>query len=876
MPKTTFGEDKGLERARDLAHRQETQSANDDAASEELRHVRHTLNIDKKHSSSQGIRARQARLTVRKKRAIMAFFGLGAIGIILGISLLSPSLLLVNMKEQLVNDLNDSTLAYYTYARKVMAQQVGGTPCQEKTIHCKFNSMSNMLKERYEERGFTLASTRSSSSDRYSVSSLRTPSGEVATNPGSFLKLMSDDGLSMDRISDVIDPKNALFHDRKFAHRLYERFHISHTQNLSGGSRQDVEESFDQNLWSDNDLLDGYGRGVYGLDYLSQTEGVWRDTVYPKIIEKAKTHLAITCGMHTYASIMEGAVQQAKATTVARFAMQYLATADAVKAGIQMGDHEVEFLSDRLSVDGGGGSTATDGSSYRVPAMYEVPAADQQPHGRSYMNDAKVALDIMRAFGGAFGVPGTTYLKNASTSMQGTTPGRDACVKGLSTAQQASEQGGSCLSPGIESLARYIGPVGFAATQVPQFTNLIRGLCVADYGAVVELAKNLTRPEASFATSTLIGPALRQEYNRFNSQTHGVAAQDAVFAGAGIILGDVAQSVGMRPASRDSLRSYLAATNEVYDEMIRSERIAARNTPWDLANRYSFAGSVLQNIGGVNLLQQTSSVGAGATLISTLLPRAAISLTSPVASALYSQPANRHWERLLSASDCHIQGGLDINPDFACNIRYSMSANDLNKDVNAVVEYMSTTQSSGGGVTGDAGADTEVSQRMQAASSEGSSAPYIDPVTGAPNKHTEYAKFLEYCTNRTLPWGYVGLQTEHVPEAYSPDEDMSPRGVRTYSHKNYDIIGNSTASTAPPELPWAYYGLAWGTDDDQEWMSGKKCLEESTMLNNFRAYTVMCRALAGMSGSRECWHEDATPDFNSGFYPRNNIIFIRE
>lgn len=876
MPKTTFGEDNGLERARELAHSQELESSADEAANDELRRVRHTFNVNKKQSPAYSTRAHEARQSIRKKRAVGALLGLGAIGVILGISLLSPSLLLVNMKEQLVNDLNDSTLAYYTYARKVMAQQVGSGPCQEKTIHCKFNSMSNMLKERYEERGFTVSSTRSSSSDRHTVSSLRTPNGQTAANPAGFAKLMSDDGLSMDRISDVMDPKNALFHDRKFAQRLYEKFHITHRQTLSGGTRQDVEESFDQNLWSDDDSLDAHGQGVYGLDYLSQTEEVWRDTVYPKLIEKAKTHLAITCGMNTYATIMEGAVQQAKSTTVARFAMQYLATADAIKAGVQTGDHEVEFLSDRLSAEGDGGSTATDGSSFRVPAMQEIPESGKQPFGRLYMNDTKVALEIIRAFGGVFGLPGTTYLKNSSTSMKSTSPGREACAQGLSSMQLTSEQSGGCLDPGIQSLAQYIGPIGFAATQVPQFTKLIQALCMADHGAVVELAKTLTRPEASFATSMLIGPALRQEYNRFNSQTHGVAAQDAVFAGAGVILGDVAQSIGMRPASRDSLRSYLAATSQTYEDMMRTERLAARHTPWDMANRYSFAGSILQNIGGVKLLEQTSSIGVGATLLSSVLPRAVVSFSSPVASALYSQPANHQWQRLLSASDCHIPGGLEINPDFACNVRYSMSANDLNQDVNDVVRYMSTTQSSAAGIAGDTGADADVGQRMQNAASEGSSLTYIDPVTGAPNKHTEYAKFLEFCTNRTMPWGQVGLQTEYIPEAYSPDEDMSPRGVRTYSHKNYDIIGSGAANGAPAELPWAYYGLAWGSDSDQQWMTGKKCLEESPMLNNFRAYTVMCRALAGMSGTRECWHEDATPDYNSGFYPRNNIIFIRE
>lgn len=876
MAVSTYGEDEGVKRAQELARQQEASAdAADEAARSELQNIRHSLKVSKPKAARS-----QPLLRQRKKRWLRrggsAIVGVGFMGVMVAIALFSPSLLLVNVKEQLVNDLNDSTLAYYTYARKVLAQQVaGGSACTEKTIECKFRSMSNMLKERYEERGFTVQAARSSSSDRYTVTSLKTPSGAVATDPPSFQKMIDGGGVATDQIYDVVDPKNALFHDRKFAHRLYEKFRLHHNQSLSGGSQQDVEKSFDRNLWSDDDSLDGYGRGVYGLEYLSQTEGVWRDEIYNKITEKAKTHMALTCGMNTYATVMEAAMINAKATTLARFAKQYLATADAIKAGVQSGDQEVEFLANRLSASSSN-VTATDGSSYRVPAMYETPQSQQQPYGRSYMNDTSLALTIVRAFGGVFGMPGTTYLQNASTSLRGAAAGRESCVRGLSRSQEAAEQAAQCLDPGVVSIARYIGPVGFAATQIPQFQQLVRGLCQASVSSVVEIARTLTKPEASVASAALLGPVLTQEHKRFSSQTHGIAAQDAIFSGTGIILGDVAQSIGMRPASKDSLRQYVAATSESYDHLQRVERLAAQQTPWDITNRHSFMGTIVQQMGGVGLLTQASSIGAGTTLLTSTFSHATLGLVAPAASALYSQPANTNLERLRTAAECTIPGDLQINPDFGCNVRYSLSADDLNKNVLDVVRYMSTTQSNAGTIPSDVGADTEVERRLQEEVNQGNGATFIDPVTGAPNKHTEYAKFLEYCTNRSLPWGYVGMKTEYQPEQYSPDEDMGPRGIRTYSHQNYGQSMQNPDVTPSSELPWAYYGAAWGSEDDYEWMTGKKCLEESPMLSHFRAYTIMCRALAGMSGTRECWHEDALPEFNSGFYPRNNILFIRE
>jgi hypothetical protein len=878
MPKTTYGEDGGLDRSRELASEEKSSiAAHDEAAQNEMRGVRYRLKIqdDIRSQSQPALRQKKAK-KVHFKRYGVASLGLVSVAVLIGIALLSPSMILVNMKEQLVNDLNDSTLAYYTYAKKVMAEQVGGGSCQEKTIECKFRSMSTMLKERYEERGFTLQSSRISSSDRHAVASIRAPGGEQIHSAAAFKKILDQNGGATDRIYDVLDPKNALFHDRKFADRLYKKFHIPHYQTLSGGSRQEVEESFDRNLWSDDDSIDGYGRGVFGLDYLSQTESQWRGEIYQKITEKAKTHLALTCGMDTYATVMEGAIIQAKSTTLARFAMQYLATADALKAGVQSGDQEVEFLADRLSTIDSSGIAATDGSSYRVPAMYESPDSEQLPFERSYMNDASLPLKIVQALGGVFGLPGTTYLQKAASSLR-TTPGREGCVQGIAGAQRAQEQSGQCLDTGIGAVAQYIGPIGLAATQVPQFRQMIQALCAADLTAVVKIAQTLTGPEASFATSSLIGPALKQEYDKFSSQTYGVAAQDAIFSGTGVLLGDVAQSIGMRPASKDSLRNYLTSTKDLRQQLEQSERLAARSAPWDIANPYSFIGSVMRRVGVVAASEAANLTSTGLAVVSETFSQGLVGMAAPAASALYSQPANHHWQRLLSPNQCSNVGDLAINPDFGCNVRYSMSQNDLNKNVLDVVRYMSSnTADSGALAAADTGADNEVGQRMQAESSEGSGATFIDKVTGAPNKHTEYAKFLDYCTNRTMPWGYVGMKTEYTPEDYSPDEDMGPRGVRTYSHQNYGRSMQNPDASTDQDLPWAYYGKAWGSDSDYDWMTGKKCLEESEMLNNFRAYTVMCRALAGMSGTKECWHEDAVPEFNSGFYPRNNIIFIRE
>ena len=57
-----------------------------------------------------------------------------AIGIVVSV-ILAPSLMLVNMKEQISNDLNDAAGAYYVFTHKVLGSQLGGN-CDEESIKC--------------------------------------------------------------------------------------------------------------------------------------------------------------------------------------------------------------------------------------------------------------------------------------------------------------------------------------------------------------------------------------------------------------------------------------------------------------------------------------------------------------------------------------------------------------------------------------------------------------------------------------------------------------------------------------------------------------------------------------------------------------------
>ena len=88
------------------------------------------------------------------------------------------------------------------------------------------------------------------------------------------------------------------------------------------------------------------------------------------------------------------------------------------------------------------------------------------------------------------------------------------------------------------------------------------------------------------------------------------------------------------------------------------------------------AGGDIEPVGrrvAVMVVQDRLGVGGR---IFTLAPRSLESLSKTV-NAAYSQPVNTAKERFLTMSDCSLESGNFINPDFGCNVRYSMSKKDM-------------------------------------------------------------------------------------------------------------------------------------------------------------------------------------------------------
>lgn len=857
----------------------------------------------------------------KKRWAISSSAGLTVILImslaIVATVLLSPSLLLLNVKEKLTNDLNDALGYYYTTTEKVMAYQLSnGSGCAshgDDSIQCKFSTMSENLRDRYLGYGFEVTESGAVDVDedelnygRIKVSRVKFPGGGTA-GASNLYSVANQSELNRQRLDRVFNPSKGIFHSRGYIERLYSRFHIQQSRLPIGLTNEEVVDIFNQNLLKQADYMDKDGRGVFGLHYLAETEDeYWYEEVYDHILDKAETHLALGCSMHTYADIGENALRQAKATTLARFAMQYLTLADSIKAGrtMQM-EQVVGTLANNLthvdSLSGESAYTSSDMSSYRSPTFHEDPdvGGPRMINGTDFMLDFSNMLMAVQGRGRDT----STYLRSimsvpatdATVDHVNSSRARDLCVHGTTGAQADYEMQSPdrCWLEETLPTAAAFGPRTTAAvmavyTPLKMIWSPSEPPCLGisrHVDLIKEGASSRNEPVRSAAGSYVdrIRDAASEESEIYHlaediaDGIHSTQTMDAIFAGTGVILGDTAQWLGMQPADTDSLREYLEETVEIRTMLARQEVYEAKDTPFDLANPHSFISSVVL---GAYKDGKYNSIASLAGKALSVVPNALASSISRGVSATAGRDVEYLTNRLIDdAGSCGIENIQDsINPDFSCAVRYSVNQDTINLSVEDVLDFMTREDAADDSATSNSeevqGRDTEQmgshGDRMKTTDSEAQGVSFIDRATGAPTPNSEYWKFLEYCSNRPTSWGSVGMEVAHADEVYEPDEkDQTDK--RTYGPPFYMDMETEVDNSRE-----SYYGYAWGGTEDYGWLTGERCQEDSEMINNFRAYTAMCAVHAATSGARKCWHHDSIALHRDDFTATNGILYVSE
>jgi len=288
--------------------------------------------------------------------------------------------------------------------------------------------------------------------------------------------------------------------------------------------------------------------------------------------------------------------------------------------------------------------------------------------------------------------------------------------------------------------------------------------------------------------------------NILNSALSGsIITEDMVFAsvdrgtafwtGMSVVLGQSAQARGMTPGSPEQIVAYQMEQNRVKQEYIALER--ETSNPLDIKNPYSLTGTI-----AYSLQNHLPNGGSDSSLAS--LP---ISLSSFVFSGLSSlinpytaYAATLDPERFKQCDD-ESYSAIGIGADVQCNVRYVMPASSLNIDPLIAAQYMETnryvkvdtTDGLPEGYTAPNPSETH-GLAMDLVLGQIDSI-YNRRSYGATDQAEKYGKFLDFCVYRVLPFG----------ETFEENE-------------------------------------SWGGAED-EWVNGSKCMENSEMLDYFRAYT---------------------------------------
>lgn len=780
------------------------------------------------------------------------------------------------------------------------------------------------------------------------------------------------------QVFGVFNPKSSFFADERFKERIKTRYNMTKQVTVAGQTEQKVNQSFDSAvkkidggidpLTGQPNPTDGVSlASLGGSNALSQLksivgglkEGVNQQTVstltsqLPVVADmqvagnllasNTYSYTDLMCSWYTIGKISSNALIRAKASTAARYALQYLKAADAIKAGTAQ-EIPTNILAGKLAQGTLGGynsGSATDSFIYRAITYGDYAPGTGEEAATFARNSAADAAAIVTynlsayenigtlaaswaqvipnaaALGAVIGASG--MLTPPPFSLTGSD--KQYCQSGETTDNKTNTKGQSTETTLCTAAVEAMAPIGMqpavaGAAEVGRRTcppvnasddNLIKlylGQWRGPVSNTILPSQKITQAAMTpyvagwFGANTMAAAAGTQLL--YTSQIKGIAANYALFSGAGEVLGDMAMSRGLMPSNAIDMELYLNLGEMIGTEKNETDiaRHNAKQNPFDPYNKFSFAGSLLRNLPQTS--SESSPIFATVTNMLSLVGSSAkkVGQLSTANAFYHSQPSlltgNNAAERMsgyllrLSGTFCAPDLeylSIGITPDVMCNVRYSMPIDDIATAINlsGVIDYMTSAHSN----VYDANT-RELNERVGKADIEGNkpylqerldavnnvkNKPFIDKTTGKPIAGGEYEKYLQYCVNRLDPWGrsaiamrYDGLTDDQKKER---DASRTPNGEATSPDNPGDPY-----QKYPGNIPLM---AVTASQSDQDWYTGKKCTrmtDQPEMLKYFRAYTTMCSVDGSMSGIIDCTERDTIGDnYSDPFYLNNDILY---
>lgn len=171
----------------------------------------------------------------------------------------------------------------------------------------------------------------------------------------------------------------------------------------------------------------------------------------------------------------------------------------------------------------------------------------------------------------------------------------------------------------------------------------------------------------------------------------GIDAGDVIAAGGGLVLTHVALNGGGLVLSKAGYRGFLAETNSMRNDMISDEVLAAKETPFDMYNQYSFLGSITQSAYQYGIIGPGSGLNLGTFSRILSLPTLAMSNLTKSASAAkqgYSQPMHGVTDDAQVSEDCPFLQDIGAGALTGCVPTTGYDTRSLSVEVNDVIDFM--------------------------------------------------------------------------------------------------------------------------------------------------------------------------------------------
>lgn len=484
------------------------------------------------------------------------------------------------------------------------------------------------------------------------------------------------------QVFSVFNPRSSYFADEKFKERIKTRYNMTKSVTVTGTTEQKVNQSFDSSVQKVDggiDTLTGQPNPTDGIS-LASLSGPLNTTQLQSLagtLQGGMSTNAITntvnqlpfavdlqavgnvlatntysytdlmCSWYTIGKISSNALIRAKASTAARYALQYLKTADSIKAGTAQ-EVPTNVLASKLAqhtTGGYGGGSATDSLIYRFITYGDLVPGSMSEFGSmisdpsKLINAASDAVAIVAYNLSAYENIGTLAASWAqvipNAAALGTVIGasgslmpppanlggsdRQYCMSGETMENKTATKGESSQTTRCTEAVTAMAPLGMQAAMAGAI-EVGRRTCPpinASDDNLIQLYLGTWRGPVSntmlpsqkivqasmtpyiagwFGANSMVAATATQQL--YTSQIKGIAANYALFSGMGELLGDMAMSRGLMPSNTADMAAYLVLGEAigVQKSMDDIAQYNAKQNQFDPYNKFSFLGSIVRNL----------------------------------------------------------------------------------------------------------------------------------------------------------------------------------------------------------------------------------------------------------------------------------------